>query len=226
MNHRILQCVGLVFTCAVCPPVFAGPVTFDFTGTVKDSTGPYAGIPHGTEITGTYTIDLAAANPAQGAGTVASGTWFVSNSNGTDEGIPASSSFVFTSTASVDGFHYSTAPSSPFFNDSFVQIETGSQYNGEEIVQQSSTSPATVSSFGIYNSHGPYTSAGLPNFIPGTVGAGSFMAGGGDVDYTITSMTVSGGTTSAVPEPGTVPLMLVGLTLLGLTLLRRTRTQL
>jgi hypothetical protein len=220
MSTRILRGIALSVAAGLFAPAHAQSVTYDFTGTVKTADGIYSGIASGTPIIGTYVLDYAAAIPAEDIGTLGSSSWTLQSYNGSDEGVPFSTAFVFRSTATVGGFSYSTAPASSYFNDSYAEGALGSStFTASEIVQYSASVP-TYSNFSLYNSAGSYPSDGLPTFTSGSFGSGAFQSDSSDLYYSITTLSVAS-VASAVPEPGTIPLVLSGLGLLAFVTYRQ-----
>src|SRR5271157_6431753 len=98
MKSKILGLIA--FALLTCHPAFATPVTFDFTGTVYSVVGIYSSIAIGDTVTGTYTINYAAAVPSQSIGTPGTGNWLAEAYGGTDtSGNPPVPELVFSSTA-------------------------------------------------------------------------------------------------------------------------------
>lgn len=220
--HSLLGALGFGVTTVIPMSVNAQSSTFDFTGVVTSAQGMYSSIGVGTAVTGTYTIDYAAAIPALSTGTpgAPSPGWRSLSGGGTafsPPGYPTPTALVFSSTAQVGDFFYSTRTPDPWYTNSYVQ--GGGTFLGFEQIDS-----GTVLSYGdsylnliTNNASPPYTSNGLPVFEG--VGTGYFQTvsaiSNGAVYYNIT------GLTAAVPEPGTFALMLAGLGLIGCVAGRR-----
>jgi hypothetical protein len=193
MRGKVALIVGLLSSPLVAT---ASSVTYDFTGTVTSAQGIYGSIADGTKVTGTYTIDLSNAG-VHSTGTFGSSTslWTALEESGANLGTLPSSAYVFSSTASVAGFSYTTSGPGTAVSESFVQNAGGpNTYTGQE-TQQTDAVTFTQSTFGILNTNGtaPYSSAGLPVFSAVTSGSGSFTSKSlgvtSSVSYQLTGLT-------------------------------------
>ena len=221
MNIRsFLFAASVIVLATLHPEADAQPVTFNFTGIVSNSIGSFGSIAVGTAITGTYTLDFAAANPGISTGTVGapSGVWEARSESGAAYGIAVPSGFVFSSTAQVGAFSYSTGPQQGYQNLSHVMGNnggTGNFYAFEDTALDGRD--RTVSSFSIYplsTGSGGFSSNGLPVLVTGGLNTGyiDLDVNGvtSELNYTINSLTVA-----AVPEPETYAMLIAGLGLLG-----------
>jgi hypothetical protein len=211
--------------------LLACPVTYSYIGTVTHvsggpgSSGYFGSIPIGAQVTGTYTFDFdnvnANGNSASnvGFGPIGSttSTWTVWNSAGSDGGgtVPVPTGYVFSSTAQVGGFTYSSTipdPQAQLFNSLFGNgFATGDTlaFNASEM-QTSVSGLYTVSSLYIKNSDGTpaFSKWGLPVLSAASTATGEFElflggSGGGYVsyvDFTVTSLKrVTGGVGLCTP---------------------------
>jgi PEP-CTERM motif len=196
----------------------AASVTYDFTGTVTGATGTYSTITTGETITGTYTIDYSAAIPSQSNGTPGNFSTGWTAQASTALAYPAPT-FVFSSTAQVGGFSYSTyAPSSLITMSSSMQGSSGDLI-GSENVSAGSNGAGSLMNIYINGTAFGANSAGLPNFTG--AGGGDFVTSTStntsEVTYSLTSVTPA----SPVPLPSTFALLFGGLGMLGSIGLRR-----
>ena len=210
--------IVLFFSFLLTPPIAAeaASITYDFTGSVIQATGIYSDVAIGTTASGTYTIDLANALPADSSGTVGSTSapWFREASGGTISGTPAPSNYVFFSTGRAGSATYTTA--APGAYESFSNVFGGSggqSWQAQEEQNPTSGAYYTTSSVSLFNVNGAYSSDGLPIW-PGSSGLGYFFSGSDSnqsfLTYRITSLTPT-------PLPATVWSMLSGLIVLWLT---------
>ena len=166
----------------------ADAVTYDFIGTVTSSDA--ASVAAGTTITGTYTINLANADPYASDNTIQNNQpWIRAVIDGEPQGAPTyvPSGTVFSSTATDGSFSYASAAPSygnysqvtggGFFYAAFDNVPTGS-----------------ASGFDLTGS-APFTVGGSPMFAGATTGTGYIDIGASQVDYSIKSLVAA-----AAPE--------------------------
>ena len=204
--HRIAL-TGLMLL--VSGVVHAAPVTYDFTGIVTSSSGFFSNAVVGEQITGTFTFDLAAANPNQSSGTVGPPPdyFLLSAYGGTEYSLPAPGS-VFASTLMIGSApEYSSFPPESFDYAAESSVEASSSgYAASERVDEFQTFHAS-SGFTIATP-GYYTAAGLP--LPGVTAldnaTGYLDATDGNLTYRMTSLRLQ-----PVPLPAALLLFLSGL---------------
>jgi hypothetical protein len=179
-------------------------VTYDFAGVVTSATGIYASA--GPTISGTFTIDFGAANPAQSGGTVGSSTnsWDSNDYGGETYSLAVPNSLLFASSLSTGGVTYAvTTPSIfgsysevagvpspfPFETSTYHAADTEFSSNGGDYVQSLITLQDTQT----------YSASGLPVFTSSTLAYGYLLSSGTDaqLDYTINSLTPA---TMSAPE--------------------------
>lgn len=185
MKNRTLGLVALGLTAVsmgVAPRAAdATEVIYDFIGTVTSSDA--ASVAAGTTITGTYTINLANADPYASDNSIQNNQpWIRAVIDGEPQGGPTyvPSGTVFSSTATDGSFSYASAAPShgnysqvtggSFFYDAFDNVPTGS-----------------ASGFDLTGS-APFTSGGSPIFAGATTGTGYIDIGASQVDYSIKSL--------------------------------------
>jgi len=224
---------GLMLTFLVAAPVAANSasVTYSYTGTVTAATGIYSSA--GSAVSGTITIDFAAANPSQSAGTigsVASGQWYQQSYGGAYYNTPLPPGFVFSATIQSGGVSYDGSTSLNNFGGAssvngsvFPNGAAGdAQWNGYNTRFFSANSAAASfiqEQFGLgaVGTLIPFGANGLPvfgnanNFATGSLADTSNGATVGQLAFKITSLTPS-----AVPVPAAAWLMLSGLGAFGL----------
>jgi hypothetical protein len=197
---------------AVAPPAQAE--MFQFSGTVTQSSGVYGAVPIGSTITGTYNFELSNASPSESSGVIGSQTtsWDADLFGGSFYVGPRApvDSVVFSSSASVDGFSYTsfTTPSD-YLTGSQVLAQVNPFlppfYEASEEICFSSASCHSSSLLG-----DAYTSDGLPDFASSPDGSwrGGFSTGvqnGPDsLQYSINSL-------SPVPLPPSITLLASGI---------------
>ena len=236
---------GLMMCGGIANIGFAQSVTYDFTGVV-DGVNNESSVSIGETVTGTYTIDLANANPSQAGGNIPFGSatllpgyissvWQVQNNSGQSYGIPANSNFIFTSTAQVGSLSYATntdISSNPYVvRSQLLGSVDDPGYNGYSGVFSTSEANQPVSGDSGFSgsdfyilSHSttgvPYTIAGLPVFNPSDMtGVGQFDIGDGSVAYQITNLTPVTAMSAPEIDPGQLPTGMI-LLLGGLAVLR------
>jgi len=170
----------------------ADAITYDFTGTVTSS--DFATVTSGMTITGTYTINLANADPLSSFNDITSGSeWGRAVYGGSVFGVPAPPGTVFSSTATAGSFVYASSAPSGFGSYSSVSGSPDFFYGAFDY-EYSNNSSYTESLFDIYGST-IFSSTGLPLFGSGSTGNGAIFFGdalgtgtGRQVDYSITSL--------------------------------------
>jgi hypothetical protein len=200
--------------------VHAQAVTFDFTGVVTSVGGTIPGVTDGMIVTGTYTFDFANANPSLSSPPSLIGSttlsWGALTSGGSSDQSPAPTEAVFSSTAQVGAFSYSSVQGGPYLSESYIAGLIGTstpatyQFIGFEANQSADT--YTTSILRLFDNTPPWTSDGLPVLINGQPNTGSFQSGSAGVVYDVTSLT-------RVPEPAAGWLLVMGLG--GLVIARR-----
>ena len=227
--RRLVASIALTWLAIILPLVArAQAVTYDFSGTVTVTSGIYSSIALGSPITGTYTFDLANADPTQSTGTVGSATesWDAELFGGSfyAGSPPPVNSVVFSSKAIVDGFTYSSLAPTPYQTLSRVLAEPGisTAYQATEVICLNSAFCSTSSLLGSAFLGINYTSEGLPDFSlspdgwTGELGTGVQFDSPDFLRFSITSLAPE---TVPVPEPSSGTL--AGLGALALWLARR-----
>ena len=198
----------------------ADAVTYDFSGTVTSSDFSSAKV--GAAITGTYTINLANADPLDSDNGIGVTPWTRANLGGSAYGSPVPGGTVFSSTLATGSFDYAGSTPSPHGSNS--QVTGGEGFYSAYDIEYTAVSPFfTQSSFEIDNAL-PFTSNGLPLFGAGATGSGAFFFGtyvttgpglphdsGVQLDYSITSFRQAPPTAAPEINPASA---LGGLTLL------------
>jgi hypothetical protein len=207
----------------------ASTVTYDFTGSVSQTTGIYAGIALGSTVTGSFTFNYDAALATVGSPGGSPSDWAAISDGGLGFGTPVPSALVFTMSASVGGTSYSTGQTGSVIYSTIGNIETNG-FSGSEVVYPTD-GPLGLASVMSLNSDTtganppgnglpyPFLSNGLLNLNAVDVGQsqGSFEESGLDIAastllYTLTSLTPAtavppgGSPVYPVVSPPTVPL--------------------
>lgn len=217
-KYALKKIVLLTATC-FCGPVFALPITYDFTGTVSNGGGIFSSIATGTTITGKYTFDFGSATYITGA--IGSPDWRVGNYGGAAWGTVPPVSSVFTTTAYMGGISYSTLTPQPYVSTSALLVMNGNTFNG---LEERGADPNWRDESAMVWITSSYSANGLPNFLPGESGWGYFNSGSyrDQLQYTLTSVVLT--PTAPIPEPETYAMMLAGLGLLGFMARRKKST--
>lgn len=215
--------LALLFTAGLAAAPMAAradAVTYDFSGTVTSS--DFSSVKIGTAISGTYTINLANADPLDSDNGIGATPWIRANLGGSTYGAPVPSGTVFSSTLAAGSFAYAGSTPSPYGSNS--QVTGGEGFYSAYDIEYTPISPLfTQSSFEINNTL-PFTSNGLPLFGAGATGNGAFFFGtyvttgpglphdsGVQLDYSITSFRQAPPTAAPEINPASA---LGGLTLL------------
>ena len=188
MKNRTLGLVALGFTAvsmgAAPRAAIAQALTYDFIGIVTSSDA--ASVADGSTITGTYTIDLANADPYASDNSIQNTQpWIRAVIDGEPQGGGAFSTYVpsgtvFSSSATDDSFSYVSA--APTYGD-YSQVTGGSFFYG------AFDNLPTGSASGFYlTGTAPFTSSGSPLLAGTTTGTGYIDIGSTQVDYTIKSL--------------------------------------
>ena len=175
----------------------ANSQTYDFTGTVTAS--DFASITTGVTITGTYTINLANADPLISDNGINPTTpWTRAVLGGAAFNAPVPTGTVFSSSATAGSSVFASSAPSAF--GSYSQVTGGSFFYNANDIEYTSNSSFTESIFHIDGSS-PFTSNGLPLLGAGSMGTGSIFFAtnvttgnglhfdyGPQLDYSITSL--------------------------------------
>ncbi len=144
---------------------YATALTYAYSGYIYYIEGGYVGlVPSGTAITGTFTIDLANANPAQSGGTVGSASYWALNSiGGSQYGTPAPSNYLFSQNATWAGYSFTTSVS-PIDSRSSIVGATGQYSQNSSYWQAQAANNGNWSDVGFnnYSGQSTYDSNGLP----------------------------------------------------------------
>jgi hypothetical protein len=184
----------------VSPAAFSSPVTYDYTGVITYFFNAGNTIAIGSQVSGTYTFDLANGNPAQSSGTIGSGNWAVVSAGGPFYSAAVPSLLPFASTAHVDGFVYAT-PLPPLSSSIYADSEVlgvhndtgrGSTFTAGESYEVSPDNAGT-SSLGIDNPHGAYSANGLPILAGATSAMEEVteLLGRSEIVFNITSLKIA-----------------------------------
>jgi len=149
----------------------ANAITYDFSGAVTQVSGAYGSIALGAVVTGSYTFELANANPDQSSGIVGSpsASWSSQLIGGSFYfgDLPAVNSVVFSSVANVAGFTYTSFSPSPYLTATRVLASvspSSSFYEADEAICLSLAACRSSVLQGSDLSGINYTSDGLPDF--------------------------------------------------------------
>ena len=187
----------------------AAAVSYSYSGYIYYIDRGYVSlVPSGTAITGTFTIDLSNANPAQSSGTVGSAShWTLNSIGGTQYGTPAPSNYLFSQTATWAGYSFTTSVS-PISSRSGIAGATG-QYPADSYWSAQADNNGIFSDivFNTYSGQPAYDSNGLPILNP----SGS----GGMISDSVGSVGFNFLTVQVVPEPEAYGMFLAGLGLVG-----------
>ncbi len=231
----------------------ADAVTYDFTGSVISATGIYASV--GGPLSGSYTIDLGAANPTQSSLVSTTNQWTIQTYGGAVYGVsapPLPTSLVFSSTLTGAGLSYSTPAVGDAGELSSVNglactplASSGYSYTTCKTVFGSpnaylanethfyTTNGSNISSRLLLYGMGPtapFSATGLPAFslaqyASGTLTYDDSAGNGSQLIYSITS--INGVPFTPVPLPASASLALAGIGCVGgVGLLTRRRRQL
>jgi hypothetical protein len=234
MNKDLGAAVVLTVCLGAAPlATHAQQITYDFTGKITSSS--VGSIADGMTITGTYTFDLANANPLDSDnGINTTSPWIRASLGGTAYKQPTPSGTVFSFSGQVGGTSLSSY--SPSVLGSFSQVTGGGGFYSAMDTEWTSASSFTQSSLTLIDGGAAlFTSAGTPVFPSGATGMGAFLLAldvttsnglqfqiGPQIDYTITSLTPVA--THSAPEiDGASAIGSVTLLLGSLAVLRRAR---
>lgn len=196
---------------------YAAAVTYSYSGYIYYLAGGYVDlVPSGTAITGTFTVDLANANPAQSFGIVGSAShWALNSIGGSQYGTPAPSNYLFSQTATWAGYSFTTSVS-PISSRSGIAGEMG-QYNSSYWSAQADNNGIFSNVvFNNYNGQSAYDSNGLP-YMNASDSGGLIYDGVGTVGFNFL-------TVQPVPEPATAWFFGAGLLcLIGIAKRRKLR---
>jgi hypothetical protein len=209
---------ALCFASATALAADACPLTYAYVGTVTDvSPGTYSAIPIGAKVTGTYTFDRGNAAVKRGRpsranrGPAGATGWKVANGGvtlgGTASPVPAG--FVFSSTARVGGYTYTSSRPvalAQLFYSSYGTaggVGTATTYAANE-TQSELNGTTSTSSLYISNSDGttPFGPSGMPEFTSASTATGEFEtweAADGSADFGYVDFKIS----ALIPVAGT-----------------------
>jgi hypothetical protein len=223
----------------------AASVTYDFTGTIVSADGVFAAA--SGPITGTFTVNLAAANPLQSSAAVSmSSLWGMGAyggasfaSSGANLGFPCQcgpapmlpANVVFSSTISGSGFSFATpgiagshgVRSAVEGVDVSGQGGTPNEWAGDDYVENSTGLTSFESTMHFNGNPGaapPYTIAGLPNFTLATQGGFGQLFNGAASNSFLT-YEITSVSLAPVPLPASAWLLLSALGGLGVLGRRR-----
>jgi hypothetical protein len=199
----------------------ADPITYDFIGTVTAAGGELS-VPLGSTVTGTYTFNLINATEYSGTTGSTSENWGLGGLGGSSQGTAplTLSQYVFTSTAQVAGYSYSTIAGGAIQDGSSVAGEVPTEADPYyEYWPSEANFPSGVTQSGssftlIGSTAAPWSATGLPIFDSATSAQGNlyeFLSDGTEdtISYDITSLYPAG--SPPVPIPAAAWLLLSGL---------------
>ena len=229
---------ALLSICVAMDAASAQSVTYDYTGTVTEVVGTPGSLAIGSNVSGTYTFDLAAGIPALQVGTVGdpNGLWSVSAYGGVSFSLPVPSAFVFSDTLVGGGYSFTSSATSPTSPYSSVNGYGPSYGGGIGFFQGAyfdnfADGSSTESAINLYGAGVlPYDASGLPVLthdpdsfsVVETNSAGNLTV----LQYTVDSLTLvsaSPPVVAAVPETSSYVWMLFGLSLVSFIGYRKKR---
>jgi hypothetical protein len=213
----------------------ADSVTYDFTGVLAaDPQGSFAGIARDTVVTGTFTFNIANANPGQSLLPVSqTSPWSAQEVTGSSLGTTPSNAYVFSDVIHFGNYSYSTGAPGPFISQTYVQGNTPLNYPGYQYIMLDAQYQTAVDiaqltvELSDFNGTSPqWGPDGLPLPItgpdPNAFGTLAIVANGvetGSILFELTSLTPA-----PVPLPAAAWLLLSGLA--GFSLCARKRAAL
>ncbi|MGI9232272.1 MAG: hypothetical protein ACR2RD_01450 [Woeseiaceae bacterium] len=193
---------------ATSPQVHAQQIDYDFSGTVEEATGALSTVTLGSNVSGSFTIDLGNATDPDCFVAPVSDPFLCEAASGTSVSGPMSTNYIITFVVNVDGYTYRTIdfPQGAVLARTRVSGQSGHEFQGNvynwwngterQIQEELPTDNASQSSINLYNPDiPPYTNTGYPEFSGATFGKGFICARiagpgtGGCVGYDITSIT-------------------------------------
>jgi len=203
----------------IVPVCASAQVAYNFTGVATGGSAASVGSP----ITGSITINFAAANPTLTQGTIGStgASWIAQAYGGSTSTLPTPSAFVFSSTINSAGFSYT---STPLNIGSWTDVQAGwpsqATWQGDEVEYTDRLFGCSyvhnyitlTGGAGIY----PWDSNGLPVFGNASLATGAIFGDAGCngnyiLQYTITSLTsASGSSDSGNTTDGPIPFWALG----------------
>ena len=232
--NLILKCMAALGAVLATGAVQAVEVTYDFTGVVTLAQGIYATSGGqsvlGDTVSGSFTIDYAAANQLTGTvGSAVTGWTSTSSFPGNYPGGSPLGQVNFFSTAQVLGTSISYATSAPDpggdFSTSVGGNPGGSPFSAsEQAYHASGLSGSFIELGGGSLTQPSYDANGLPVFqaaLPPGAQFGGFKINDQTANLGVIQYNLR--TVAAVPEPATVSMLLVGLLMLGVVGRQRRR---
>ena len=188
--------------------VSAQQIDFDFSGTVEEATGGLSTVTLGSNVSGSFTIDLGNATDPDCFVAPVRDPFVCDAASGTSVSGPVSTNYIITFVVDLDGYTYRSEdfPQGAYLSRTRVSGKSGLEFEGNvynwwngierQIQEELPTDNASRSSINLYNRDvRPYTNTGYPEFSGATFGEG-FICGriagpgtGGCVRYNITSIT-------------------------------------
>lgn len=201
----VLCCVLTALACLQSPAVCAQQVDFEFTGTVESSGGALGSVVPGSNVSGTFSIELSNATDTSCYVAPVRDPFRCEAASGSSVTGASSTDYVITYVVNFDGFTYRSTdlPQGAYLSSSDVEGASGINFNGSEhnwwngsemqLHEALPTDNQTQSSINLYNSDGPaYTNTGYPQFAGATFGRGFLCmqpsGNTGCISYDITSV--------------------------------------
>jgi len=202
--------VSLIAAAAIASSAQAAAqqVEFDFSGTVEQAGGVFGTIALGSNVSGSFIIDLGNATDPDCFVAPILNSFKCEALSGTSVSGAVSTNYVIGFVVNLDGYTYRSAdfPQGAYESVTRVEAASGIQFGGgthywwngteSQIQEEPPTDNASSSRINLYNRDSrPYTNTGYPAFSGKTFGRGTTCARlsgpgtGGCVSYNITSIT-------------------------------------